>query len=93
MTVFQGTFPPGEEPFPDFTGPEHPCFFCGTALGYGDIVMWSGCPAYLYLHPNCVPTFCRNILEDWDRVNGSLPMPRPWEPIRSDDWLERLLGP
>ena len=73
MSIFQGTARPREFPYDDFEGPGHPCFLCGDPLGSGDIAHWAGSTATIYLHPGCVPSFCREILEDWERVNGFQP--------------------
>jgi len=27
----------------------------------------------IFFHPDCVPSFCRRVLEDWERVRGFTP--------------------
>jgi hypothetical protein len=78
VNVLAGNHPAGVFPYVDYHGPEHPCFFCGESLGEGMVVHWSGTgfkgPGTIFIHPKCVPTFCRRLLMDWERAVGFLPL-------------------
>jgi hypothetical protein len=52
------------------TGDE-PCFLCAVDLGEpslgNPVIHWMGSQGDIFFHRDCVPSFCRRILQDWER--------------------------
>ena len=51
--------------------PEMSCFLCNEPINE-EFIVWSGTRS-IYFHPDCVPSFCRRLLEDWERSKGGDP--------------------
>jgi hypothetical protein len=48
------------------------CYLCGKGFTAEEkFIVWAGNGDLLFLHSNCVPSFCRRILEDWDSIRLS----------------------
>jgi hypothetical protein len=66
MSLLMGNIEPNQFPFDDFTGPSHRCFHCGTAVGKGIVIHWSGHEYAIYMHPDCVVGLSQGLLMDYE---------------------------
>jgi hypothetical protein len=77
VSILSGNHPAYTFPHDRYKGIDHECFLCGRGVGEGFVIHWAGTTGDIYLHPTCVPSFCRRLLMDWERCTGMLPIEPP----------------